>query len=310
MTANEMEAMFRLKFDGLYEFNAPDISQEMVSLWLTDAQERVVLRKYNPSAESSGFESNENTRRDLEQLIRHIRISYNDTNPMFIGGTSTGSKTIAISSSIGRFLAVGDYIYSGLVFFDGKAVIMEITDDNKIIVDRPASLSGGTVLFSAHPKRLVNSADSHLNSLSFRLPSNFMFSVEEAVMLYKNNSTTIKHSKETKVVPVTYDEYSANISNPYKKPYIDLVWRMDTSGRSMLNNNMRTELILPKNNILDYYRLVYIAKPPAIVCGSPQVNCILNDSVHGDIIDEAVVMASAALKQQDYQTNLNESNRS
>ena len=80
------------------------------------------------------------------------------------------------------------------------------------------------------------------------------------------------------------------------------------------STNKRTELILPTGYELDYYRVRYLSMPPAIVCDefSPenQIHCILDESLHREIVDEAVAIAKAAVKPEEYQIGLSEKTRS
>ena len=311
MTANEMEALFRLKFDGLYEFIAPDISQEMVSTLLTEAQGKVVLRKYRPG-EGTGFEASEEIRRDLEQLLRHVKIfpTGDPTNPAvsIYGGIALNSNKITFDNieEYTASLVVGDYIYHS-TYPGGKAVILDIGEDKVVTVDRVSTGVHAATALHPHVRELFNYPTAHPNSKVFRLPSNMMFAIEEAILLQKFG---ISHVRETVVKPVTHDEYVINKNNPYKLPYEDLAWRLDSGGNSMITNNKQTEIVYDTNYDIYYYRLVFVAQPPAIVCGDNPVNCILNENIQGDIVDEAVLMASAAVKQENYQINMNEVNRS
>lgn len=310
MTAAEMESLFRLKFDGLYEFTAPDISQEMIGSILTDAQSRVILRKYNPNQESPGFESSEAIRRDLEQLLRHGKIDLLNQSYRFSGSVSIGSKTITVDDYPSSVI-LGDKIYANsAIFDDGEAIVTDLVDSSTFKVDRAAKATSTTFNITTHFYPDSNE-DIHPNGIPVRLPSNFMFAAEEATLLYQIvGGGNVVHSRESIVRPVTHDEYTININNPYAKPYKDLIWRMDTNGKSLNVNNKRTELILPSGYSLKYYRLVFVCQPPAIVCGDSPVDCILNENIQREIVAEAVVIASAALKQENYQINTNEVNRS
>ena len=141
------------------------------------------------------------------------------------------------------------------------------------------------------------------------LPEDFLYAEEEAGKL--SGST-----KEVKVKPVTHDEYLANIDNPYKKPYTGLLWRMDICRLADGDNETakRTEIIVPTSTTLASYRLRYVSYPPAIVVDESneanQVNCIMDESIHEMIVDEAVLIAKAAVKGEEYQIGLSERQRS
>lgn len=148
----------------------------------------------------------------------------------------------------------------------------------------------------------------HPNGKFFDLPSDFLLAVEEAAV------TSELANKEVVVKPVTHDQYLANINNPYKKPYSNLVWRMDYSRQTnaigtSTASAKRIELIsnpdLAQNSVTAY-RLRYLQMPPAIVVDefnpSNQRHCILDPILmHDAIIDEAVKIATASIKPETYQ---------
>jgi hypothetical protein len=152
----------------------------------------------------------------------------------------------------------------------------------------------------------------HPNGVFFDMPPDFLYAVEEAVQLQGE-------PKEAWVRSVKHDEYLANINNPYKKPYKDLVWRMDISryqhaeGTSVAATSKRTELILPDGFSVDTYRLRYLGNPPSIVVDefdpTNQRHCVLDNTLHREIVDEAVVIAQAAVKPDKYQIGISETER-
>lgn len=141
----------------------------------------------------------------------------------------------------------------------------------------------------------------HPNGVFYDLPDDFFLSIEESVLL--TGST-----EEVLVKPVRHNEYRANIRNPYKKPYSSLVWRMDFSRNDHGEDGgdaytgrtaKRTELISDGTTITDY-RVRYLATPPDITCDETtpanQRHCILDETIHRLIVDEAVAIAEAAVK--------------
>lgn len=327
MTANEMEALFRLKYDGLYEFVAPDISQEQISRLLTEAQFKIFMSRYNPLADKykKGFSGSEQRRRDLEQLIRHVYI-LPIPGQSFDIDIALNSDIIMVTPASGNnygtsLLTVGDYIdildtetYYG---FDGeipiKPKIVKFISNNEIKVDLIATESGGSTTGSPILKTPSRDEDVHENGVVLLLPSSFLYAIDEGVKLSVYNPETDSYDdlqSESVVLPVTDDEYSVNISNPYKKPYSRKVWRMEVNKTGDDELNSRTEIIIPESHKIVHYRLRFLSKPAAIACGDTEVNCVLNEALHYDIVNEAVLMASAINKQENYQINLNESNRS
>jgi len=119
---------------------------------------------------------------------------------------------------------------------------------------------------------VVFSTDSsnHINGRYAEISGNILAIVSELV----NDSIKVK--------PVTHDEYSTSIVNPFKVPYSNLVWRMD-------RNDLR-ELITDGVVQITKYSGDYIEYPQNINIDTG-VNCILPSQIHEDIIDSAVLIA-------------------
>lgn len=167
---------------------------------------------------------------------------------------------------------------------------------------RAASITGSTIVASS------DQVGVHPNGTFYNLPDDFYLATEEG-------AKTAENIDEVYVRPMTHDAYFINKPNPYKKPSPDVVWRMHFSrldhGEDGGDNftgrtNKRVELIVKnkETNPITDYRLRYLAYPPDIVCDendpSNQRHCIL-EGLYDDIIDEAVKMATAAVKPEEYQ---------
>lgn len=144
---------------------------------------------------------------------------------------------------------------------------------------------------------------AHLNGVFYDMPSNFLYAVEESLV------TADSTPEEVNIVPVRHDEYRANIRNPYKKPYKNLAWRMDYSRETHRSgtddaSQKRTEIITDGAAIL-YYRVRYLIIPSEIVVDEVtavnQRHCILDETLHDEIIDEAVKIAKASVMPETYQ---------
>jgi hypothetical protein len=172
-----------------------------------------------------------------------------------------------------------------------------------------ASISGGNITLSSAQTGI------HPNGKFYDMPEDFLFPIEESAKLTGG-------TKEIDVKPVRHDQYRANINNPYKNPYSNLVWRLDYSradhgedgGNAYTGRTKkRIELITDGTDITDY-RIRYIISPPNIVVDeitlANQRHCILDATLHDDIVDEAVIIAKAAINPQEYQVSLNEGQRS
>lgn len=148
----------------------------------------------------------------------------------------------------------------------------------------------------------------HPNGKFYDLPDDFLYAIEESLV------TNVSSPDEIKVLPVTHNYYRANIKNPYKKPDAELAWRMDFSREDYGEDGgdaytdrtpKRCEVIVPNSTTISTYRLRYLMQPPAIVCDeldpSNQRHCILDESLHDEIVDEAVKIAVAATTPEVYQ---------
>ena len=170
------------------------------------------------------------------------------------------------------------------------------------------TITAGNVLGKSTDQTGVH-VNSNVQGVYLDLPSGFLYAVEEAATLKLVGGTD--RTVESWIKPVRHDEYLANINNPYKQPYKDLVWRMDMSrlqnadGTSIQATSKRTELIYPKTYTLSKYRVRYLAMPPSIVVDefepSNQKHCVLDETLHREIVDEAVAIAQAAVRKEEYQ---------
>lgn len=160
-----------------------------------------------------------------------------------------------------------------------------------------ASTTAGTITVSGVQTGV------HPNGFFYDMPSDFLYAVEEAVV------TSTSTPEEVTVLPIRHDYYRANIRNPYKKPYKNLVWRMDYSRQTHATGEnaatvKRTEIITDGASVTTY-RARYLVTPPDIVVdevtAANQRHCILDDTLHDEIIDEAVKIAVAATTPETYQ---------
>lgn len=329
MTGNEMKFSFQLKFDSLFEFSAPAYDDRHMSYLLTEAQFRVFIKRYNPLGNKyqKGFEGNEQRRRDLEQLIKPASVLGD-----VITGAGSYKCTWLISNKTVTIVAGGTYLNTkGLN--SGQTVtgtgigpagtttvntIDNIISDTVFTVVSAPSAAGTSVSLLSALGKSSSQGGVHPIGVFLDLPSDFLYAVEEACTLKPTGG--VVRTVESWIKPVRHDEYLANINNPYKQPYKDLVWRMDMSrvtradGTSILSSAKRTELIIPTGYSLVEYRTRYLAMPPAINVDefdpTKQKHCVLDETLHREIVDEAVAIAQAAVKKEEYQIGRAETTQS
>lgn len=162
---------------------------------------------------------------------------------------------------------------------------------------KSASITDGSVASSAAQTGI------HPNGVFYDMPTDFLYAIEESLI------TSTSGGEEITVLPIRHDYYRANIRNPYKKPYTNLAWRMDISKATQptgtsAGTTKRIEVVTDGSAIADY-RVRYLINPPAIVCDevtlTNQRHCILDETLHGEVVDEAVKIAKAAAMPEEYQ---------
>ncbi len=127
------------------------------------------------------------------------------------------------------------------------------------------------------------------------------------LIIYENiefdTTNTCLQNRKIKVVPKTHDEYNRQISNPFKKPSEELVWRLEISKQGE-DKIVEIESTIPVKNY--YCRYIKFPKPIILTDLSSgdftemglsidgftnEQGCELHESVHPEIINRAVEMA-------------------
>lgn len=152
--------------------------------------------------------------------------------------------------------------------------------------------------YSTSDKQEGSSLTSH--STFFNIPKDVMFITYETVI---SNDANLPCKGDTvlDVIPVTQDELSKTLKNPFKAPNNRRVLRLDI-------NDYKVELISSYN--ISEYKIRYISKPePIILCNLPddlsigktdsfsgkEANeCKLNPAIHRTILEMAVKLAIAS----------------
>jgi hypothetical protein len=133
------------------------------------------------------------------------------------------------------------------------------------------------------------------NSYFFSLPDNLMFITYETV-LFKDTDVVNNTKKYIPVVPISQDDITKVLENPFKRNSKNRVLRLDSKDRMV-------ELI--SNYDIEKYKIRYIKVPtPIILIDLPEdlsinnvtnkTECLLNESLHRKILDKAVLLAIAS----------------
>lgn len=159
-------------------------------------------------------------------------------------------------------------------------------------------------LIRSYKTSLEISSDNGIdeNSQFFRIPNDTFLIIQERA---KVESTDLcVNNTYVSVKPKTHDEYNSQINNPFKKPYKKVIWRMDYYSEQ--GSNKMIELI--SFDKVTEYKMRYVVYPSPIVLGdlltlfpgenlsidgvSQPQTCSLSESIHREILDRAVELAS------------------
>jgi hypothetical protein len=142
--------------------------------------------------------------------------------------------------------------------------------------------------------------NTYPNGFFFDIPEEVMFVITERLEITKKDCKT-NSNKIIPIIPITHDEVAMNLDNPFKKPDASEAWRLDFSS----GVNRRHEIIIGEGYSIVNYPIRYIKKPVDIVVDritpANQINSVLDESIHREIVAEAVRLASSATQQVDYQ---------
>jgi len=143
------------------------------------------------------------------------------------------------------------------------------------------------------------------NGTFYDLPADFLYAIKEEVTIASSDACV--NGNRIKVKPITHDEYTVNLENPFKQPYDELTWRLDYS-RVSSTTDRRHELITDGSYTISTYHLRYLKRLPGITVDrtvtTNQVNSLLDESTHRRIIDIAVEIALEVTVDNRLQTNL------
>jgi len=155
------------------------------------------------------------------------------------------------------------------------------------------------------------------------LPSNYRHMVSEFVIaehpsftgivasnVYDNENSTLTASNRTiiNVTPLTYDRYNKIINDPFNKPDLNTVYRLDYRGSTEGEGggSQQVELIHHPDVILKDYNIRYIRSANAVKL--PQGDdlgqeCNLAKHTHREIVRMAVLDALENIEQPRYQSS-------
>ena len=204
--------------------------------------------------------------------------------------------------------------------------LSELVRDVDLTAAPTASPTGFTIAVNGQTDDSDNrQIGSKADGTFFELPTDFLYTIQEEATIEDPCATQPVDTAEPKITkiievkPITHDYYLKNKKNPYKKPYDELVWRLDFSkvkfsstpngGTAENKEHKRHELITDANTTVTEYRVRYIKKPNPIITATGITiegvttvsNCELNSITHRAIVDEAVALASGVTNPETFQ---------
>ena len=105
-------------------------------------------------------------------------------------------------------------------------------------------------------------------------------------MLSEEAILTSRATTPVRIIPVTLDAYATNTDNPFKKPYKDLVWRLDVS------NGVEQVILIASEKVIQY-NLTYLRQPEEVDV-TLTTSLAINSEAHNEIVNKAVQLALQA----------------
>ncbi len=144
-------------------------------------------------------------------------------------------------------------------------------------------------------------------SYFMELPADFWLSLKEECTVAYTNICGDLVTDRIPVKPIKEDYYNANIKNPYKKPYLELLWRLDRertdTGLALSATNLkRHELIVFNGATPANYRVSYYRRPKEVDLTDINDFCELDPMNHEKIADIAVELMMQTTGRQEFQT--------
>ena len=159
---------------------------------------------------------------------------------------------------------------------------------------------------------ITNSSNINSEAKFYTVPNDLFLIVNEKA---KITSEDCYNGKILSIKPISYDEYDVQIDNPFEKPNEKVAWRLDLSN---VNNTKVVEIISPYNvtGSLEY-QIRYVKYPKPIIITdldiafpsdnltidgiSTETPCELNTEICREILDRAVLLATADYRPQNLQ---------
>lgn len=327
MTNPEFSIEFDILYNNISSNKAPGLNEYEKSVFLTKSQEQIVTELYSGRNNTyNSFEETEEQRRYLSNLVCTGSCVVLDDCPLKILAKQINKykgvindkeflswKVEALNNDLLLFKYIGTlpiekvsialYRQSGQTIpciyknSDASILVFNLKDtqykEHKEITlniqcnEWPFPEKVGYAIPKDQEIKPSIGTLKYNKSFIFKLPENLMF------VTYESATIANKDIKEAIVYPVSQDELSKIINNPFRGPSKNRILRLD-------NNSNTAELI--SNDIIIDYTIRYIRKPNPIILTdleddlsingiSEESECELDSSLHRTILDRAVALA-------------------
>lgn len=325
MTNKEFSTEFDILYNSITSNQAPGLDEYEKSVFLTKAQEQLILDYFNPKANKvqEGFDDSQKRQTDFSMIISSAVIkpayikfitsgddwqAHDDVNPVF-------SKTVPGDFKITTMLELNPFIWeieSGdpeqeLHIRGEKLGLINLNIKEHIVNPLRREISNIGNIENRRYQKIYpfynGKFDSRDNSKALYIDGDIMLILNEYV-------TVTRAGKEVRlqVVPIQYTEYTRLMTKPFKRPYKNQAWRLldSSEGHKMV------ELIIGPDDTLESYNIRYVRKPkPIILCDladqglsidgyTNSSECELDPTTHRELLQRAAELAKAS-----YQGDLN-----
>jgi hypothetical protein len=181
--------------------------------------------------------------------------------------------------------------------FLGKDVVDSI---NSYEIDSALNTSQIAIIDDLYSQGLsIEKANKLISSLVYPMslssfvdgqkPTGFLVTLTPSILyILEEHATTLYNNKVLTNVPVeakSFDYYNANIHNPDKKPYYDLIWRL--TYRDLTTDLKRHELITDGTYTITTYHATGIMKPNDISIFTGATSG-LDSTLHEELIARSI----------------------
>ena len=311
-----MKYEFDVGYDKITNFDAPGYIPKEISTFLTRAQELIVY----DTLDSSAFD--EKNKKAVSRLRQVVPLT------SFSAGTYPNGFRAALQVSVsGSTLAFGTntitdsgsgFITAGFRIGDVISVTGATSANNNKLYS-VIGVAAGTLTLS--PQTLPGTAEAGVSGTLI---------VADPVLRVRNERADIALGQDNfyygrvsgnaitdvEVDPIDDDFYSANRDNPYKKPSIKKIWRVDGADDSQKIHEYVTDGTFTLSTIHLHIdrkpRPIIVPEIPSLVYDAADgtidgiyfmdyrtgLDCLLDPIIHREIVDKAVKLAYAALQDE------------